>query len=135
MCLLFNKHTPIRIATKDIAVYKLLDKWGDKTLHSPFWSYKKWVIGRKYSIPKLGIIHKKGSSFDGYDEVSAMSKWKPGCIWSVAEGFHSSKTKERIQDSSRYRIYKCIIPKGAEYITGIDGLMVSNQLKVIEEAK
>lgn len=135
MCLLFNKHTPVRIATKDIVVYKILNKWGDKTLHSPFWGIaKKWIIGRKYRVSKLGIIPSMCSSFDEQDETNAIKKWGRKNIWSVAEGFHSSKTKERIQDN-HYEIYECIIPKGAKYITGIDGLMVSNQLKVIKAAK
>jgi hypothetical protein len=53
----------------------------------------------------------------------------------VAEGYHAWRTIEAGKNSQfGYRkMVKCIIPVGSEYVEGIEGDIVSNQIIVTEE--
>lgn len=141
MCLLFHKNNRIRVATKDIVVYKLIQHNvgfnGISFLSSPFMGMK-WSLNELHET-EITILPEVSSSFDNYDRINAEKKWGKENIWSAKKGFHSSKTKKRISEyASIYgntRVNKAIIPKGAKYITGIDGLMVSDQLILIGEAE
>ena len=78
------------------------------------------------------------SNDDSYfDDAAGMAKKEyektKGTLKNIAEGFHSAKTLKRlINNLSYYRIFKCIIPKGSEYIEDNSGCIISNQIIISE---
>lgn len=105
------RDTFLKIATKDIVVYKILEKAYKSGFVSPYYykEYKKSVLYKS----SLGIIYESHNL-------------------KVHKGLHAYTTN-KIAINYAFRsfgrsVHKMIIPKGSKYILGKDGTIVSNQL-------
>lgn len=103
MCLVTNTPIPT-ILDKDLVVYKVLYKMGNR-IYSIYQDYR-YDIGKIYHDEKIIIepINIMGEKIpDGY------------CVY---EAYHACTTLDRANDHvgkmRKYRIYKCIIPKGSK---------------------
>lgn len=101
MCLTVNSKNRIRIASKDIKVWKVFE-FKENELYSPY-RYHTYSLGKKHSIcMNLEIldetaVHKGIHSFLSKSDILKYYKW-----------LHLDETV----------IIPCIIPKGSEYIRG-----------------
>ena len=103
MCLVTNTPIPT-ILDKDLVVYKVLYKVGNR-IYSIFQDYK-YDVGKIYYEEEIGIVpnYIMGQKIpDGY------------CVY---KAYHACTTinraNERLNTGMKYRIYKCIIPKGSK---------------------
>lgn len=129
MCYITSKDETIKIADRDIVVYKLLDFWygGYK---SSFYGSFLYEEGKEYetSIEKDSYDL---APFDSHDTQYIAENIPYQDRVSYGSGFHSCELKERLQvlwDDSR--IGEFIIPKGAEYMYR-DGLYISNRIRFV----
>lgn len=103
MCLVTNTPIPT-ILDKDLVVYKVLYKWGSH-IYSIYQNYR-YDIGEVYHDEEIGIepIYIEGQNIpDGYCILEAY----PACTTLDRANDHIGKIR-------KYRIYKCIIPKGSK---------------------
>lgn len=117
------------IATEDMVVYKVLARNTDYDsifYESPYFPHFAWKIGKTYHSA-LEIDTSQGSI---YTHTNA--------------GLHSYYKKKLILNIMRYgtrlsaddcRLFKAIIPEGAEYIQNAHGEIASTQLKLIKKLK
>lgn len=127
MCLtVMGKRVRYKIATKDIVVYKMLKK---RSGRSPF-QEMKYEPNTKY----VSVIDNAKCVWKYYDENE----------WEIEVGLHSfielRSTNMRIQNfmirknsylfkfKEKLAIFPMIIPKGAKYVVGEDGEVVSSSL-------
>ena len=134
MCLLTTQQKALR-AKKDIITYKLF-RIVDEGLISPYRNFKYEKLGRQKTIPfskRKGI----GSAFASFDRHDAgMDKTRGKEIQTISTGYHSctdhSILKPYLDPNSD--IIECIIPKGAWYYEGYQGLIVSTDLIIPKDA-
>ena len=103
MCLVTNTPIPT-ILDKDLVVYKVLYKLGNR-IYSIYQDHR-YDIGKIYYEEEIGIVPNiiRGQKTpDGY------------CVY---EAYHACTTLDRANEhldtGMKYRIYKCIIPKGSK---------------------
>lgn len=102
MCLVTNTPIPT-ILDKDLVVYKVLYKLGSR-IYSIYQDYR-YDIGKIYHDEEIGIVPGQilGRKPDEY------------CVY---EAYHACTTLDRANEhldtGMKYRIYKCIIPKGSK---------------------
>lgn len=135
MCLLTTQSKALR-AKEDIKVYKLFNVNESGQLKSPYYGHVYENIGRQKTIA-LGVYKNyRGTPFDNSDALQAGEDKDIGkIINTISEGYHSCKRKsvlESVSFRSTVKIYQCVIPKGAWYYKGYDGLMVSTDLIIFE---
>lgn len=137
MCLITNKQ--VKIAQEDIEIFKVLSK----NLKSPFIQFQ-YKFDKSYFQP----LSKTKDSYStccriDYEYITNnygynyYKKIDEGILTAYKEGFHGS-TK---LDNSRYlssqlderQIFKCIIPKGSEYVEDFVGFIISNQIIIKEK--
>jgi len=102
MCLTLNKESKLRVATRDIKVYKMMMIRSDGKEITPFNDYEL----KQTNITELQI--------------------KPSIHYSIDLGFHSyaklsdANAQAKCWDADNYDHYvvRCIIPKGAKYWDG-----------------
>lgn len=136
MCLIIPKDRESFIAKEDIIVYKVL-KISDELLFSPYWNNFYYECDKLYST----TLKESLEDFTPFDTMDGMIVSRLGNLKSIAQGFHSALTKERLQNHYyksgdlylRYYmrdfvIRECIIPKGSECYLGFTDLIVSNQI-------
>lgn len=112
MCLEIKHNAKKMTARKDIVVYKILLKWRDGTLRTPF---RNCVIN----------IGEQKESYLLKEENE------------ITIGLHSFKSYNLISDKDGHwgRVAKCIIPKGSKYYVGkFDGRIsyASDKIKYIK---
>ena len=102
MCLVTNTPIPT-ILDKDLVVYKVLYKVGSR-IYSIYQDYR-YDIGKIYHDEEIGI------------EPNYIEDQIPNG-YSVFEAYHACTTLDRanehIGEIRKYRIYKCVIPKGSK---------------------
>lgn len=103
MCLLTNTPIPT-ILDKDLVVYKVLYKLGSR-IYSIYQDYR-YDIGKIYHNEEIGVE----PSYIMWEEMP-----DEYCVY---EAYHACTTLDRANDHldkvKKYRIYKCIIPKGSK---------------------
>jgi hypothetical protein len=127
MCLIVNKvaknydaalklrKTCIKIAKKDIPVYKILYNVDENTGDAPYQLFR-YERGWHY--------YQEGKYPFSIEIVPRTTYWNI----MVEEGLHSYIRKPSILDILGDRVVKMYIPKGAKYILGRSGDIVSDQL-------
>lgn len=103
MCLVTNTPIPT-ILDKDLVVYKVLYKLGNR-IYSIYQDHR-YDIGKIYHDETIGI------------EPSYIMRQEIPDEYCVNEAYHACTTLDRanyhIGKIRKYRIYKCIIPKGSK---------------------
>lgn len=118
---IFNKVKP-KIASKDIVVYKVLEKYN--------------LTSDKWYSPFMGTPYILGQS--NYAEIFIYQKYDRK-KFTVEEGIHAyTNLNQAIMKSGyghykRYGVFKCIIPKGSKYLIGNYEEIVTNHLIVLEK--
>lgn len=103
-------------ARKDIKVFKVLELNG-LFLHSPYYDKDKcWAINWVYKSDIRGDVSFQEDSFHSIIQVS--------------QGFHAYVTLVNAILYKDYVVCEAIIPKGSRYYLGMQGDIVSNQLKI-----
>ena len=144
MCLITKK--PIKIATKDIVVYKVLNE-NMVSLHFNF-TYKlgktysaaikevreeeSWVATDEFAVKSIINLYNKNKQkhqyiFSIYSQEEKLIRAGFKCY---GKGLHSFSIKKRINeyDGDWDIVVKCIIPKGSKYIIAEDNTVISNKL-------
>ena len=144
MCLITTTRK-VKIAKRDIIVWKIMVEESDKVLYSPYQGFR-YVKGRKYKAKITETKDYQWRCFDDTDEdwlLEHYPNWTDrakidsnydGKLMCFQKGFHSALNKKRlthINECNDYTTVKCIIPKGSEYYKDTTGCIVSNQIKVI----
>jgi len=114
----------LKIAKKDMIVYKRFTCVGT-SLVSPYQGFT-YERNKEYGPEKLELsIHKTGSVWG----------FLPGWNVTIREGFHSYVSKENAlsRREPNETVLVCVIPKGAEYILGLYGDIVSSVLRVTDQ--
>lgn len=135
MCLITKNQK--QIAAEDINVYKVLSPELDTLYYGKF----KYELGKLYETDILRSWDYTWADIISYDYFQNLDRacdnpFSEGFI-SYGQGFHSIRTIERVEQhingiSDEFRVFKCIIPKGAEYIIDETGLVISNKIIVVE---
>lgn len=103
MCLVTNTSIPT-ILDKDLVVYKVLYKLGNR-IYSIYQDYR-YDIGKIYHDEEIGM------------EPSRILGQEIPNKYCVNEAYHACTTLDRANEhldtGIKYRIYKCIIPKGSK---------------------
>lgn len=129
MCLTSKEKLPIQTATSDMVVYKVLYKSKDNKLYGVF-----------YGCDMSYKMNTKRHEFlcEMYPVVNFLSENLETDHYASSSGLYSYTTKESARSfiadcflkPIRYKIYKCIIPKGSRYIT--DGNVVISDCIIIK---
>lgn len=137
MCYIGKKQKRL-IATKDIHVWKVLRS----DLKSQYFNNFQYKYGKTY---KTRMLQTKNTScsigcpdkrtwkwLNHYYQLWGFKKHKD--LIYISEGFHSISTKEHAKEFmgiwSDFLLKEFIIPKGAKYYKSLQGMMVSNQIKM-----
>jgi len=135
MCLIIPSDRESFIAKEDITTYKIL-KIDGELLFSPYWNDFHYECDKLYTT----ILKESLEDFTPFDATDGLIVSRLVNPKSIAQGFHSALTKERLQNhyyrlDSYNRFYmrnfvlrECIIPKGSECYLGFTDLIVSNQI-------
>lgn len=103
MCLVTNTPIPT-ILDKDLVVYKVLYKWYGR-IYSIYQDYR-YKIGKVYYNEEFGI------------EPNHMMGQEIPNEYCIFEAYHACTTLNRanahLNEVRKYRIYKCVIPKGSK---------------------
>ena len=103
MCLITNTPIPT-ILDKDLVVYKVLYKLGNR-IYSIYQDHR-YDIGKIYYEEEIGIV------------PNIIRGQKTPDEYYVYEAYHACTTLDRANEhldtGMKYRIYKCIIPKGSK---------------------
>ncbi len=132
MCLITNWKRP-RTAKRDIIVYKRLErsKIDEEKLISIWWgTYYK--IGEHYKVDMVAN-NEPYTVFD-WDAMNAYPDWmvEPSIYTHVHAGYHSMMEKHRsLPDSEQEVMVRCVVPKGANYFKDNTGLIVSNEIIIL----
>jgi hypothetical protein len=132
MCLITEQKKPIKIR-KDLIVYKRFRYGKDKESFKP-WNY---MLDFNYT---LNILHEQQMThdniFESWTDATSAIKYpqdQAERYTHVHEGFHSAATLNRVKMLINVGCTaKCIIPKGSLIFKDKTGLIVSNQIKMIE---
>jgi len=150
MCLITTQKQ-VKIAEEDIICYKTVNIHNN-IICSVFNTFV-WTLGKlvKTEITEIFSGHGYLTCFDSIDSnTNSINGKLPHQLLDneirelgircFEQGFHSAKTKERIE--YRLQIYddeelmeklaECIIPKGSEYYENNNDLMISNQLIMVK---
>jgi hypothetical protein len=142
MCLIIEKDYELKVATKDIKVYKIFNKIIiDNYLTTPFMG-TAYKLGEK-SVSKIRKHYTETGYFDSKearDYGFSKSDWDfdkflaENNLTVIQYGIHSIKTLTRAKTTSILGriIVKCIIPKGSRYIFNKSNLCISDELIPIE---
>jgi len=135
MCLHTTQLKPI-ILDEDLIVYKELKiREGEKAgIFSPI-RYYQWNLN-ELNETKITILP-VGSTYDilASANVDYMRENDIKYI-TIGEGFHSFKSKDRCHElyvNTYFYLFKCLIPKSSEVYYDATGLVVSNQLIILEQ--
>lgn len=125
MCL-YAIENEIFIAQEDIAVYKIMypmkrDWLGRRTARSAIKGFT-YRLGKTYSLGK-DILIDTVTIRRGNENVQQLI---------VEEGYHSYLSDVFMATGHGMRFYRCIIPKGSQYVLGGHEL-VSNKIRIVEE--
>ena len=130
MCLVTFQRKP-KILKKDLRVYKAVIMYDDE-IHSTYYDFT-WEKGKLYTeklliekFPFKSVEHYDSIVFDHYNTTS---KYKLTCI---SDGFHAALNEQRLKNSP-YDIMEFLIPKGSEVYYDATGLVVSNQMMLLDE--
>lgn len=108
------------IATEDITVYKILERYS--------------LTSEKWYSPYRGVRYILGKSYRSDLEIYQRSS---KLTFTVEEGLHAYTSLEKAMSMSSYRshleVFKAIIPKGSEYLIGEHNEIVSNHLVVVQK--
>lgn len=155
MCLITNN--PKKIADDDIISFKVLtfikDEDGQNDLIMPIY----YNAMPAYTLGKLNVTSiEVTDDWTVADNISADSLsnecpgWKDYSFrelsilkngidgyFGYGQGFHSFNSLERcyahgLELAKRHEVFKCIIPKGSEYIEDNSGCIISNQIIISE---
>ncbi len=136
MCLI-TEQKKAKIARRDMTVYKEMIPVSDDIAKSPY-QYHSYILGELYTT-KI----EQGKDWTCYgprDERwldNNYPMWNLGKqadkLICIERGYHACMTQDRVPEGSRECIYKCTIPKGSEYYTDKTGLIVSNQIIIVEQ--
>lgn len=122
MCLRTKEKDPF-VATEDIVCYKCYFRTKNKFVYKPI-CYP--FTGRKLVCFNGRTVRAKGKK----------NIWKENGLYGIDVGFIHTYTIEQLYDlhmSSRFAIWKAIIPKGTKYYKSIDGKeYCSEKIKLIE---
>lgn len=134
MCLI-TEEKETRITDEDIICYKILNH--DLTSTTTNYQY----VLNKLNETKITMEEMSRGRFMSSD--SCWADWKAteryifefdNILNVVSEGFHSFLTLERLFIwVMPNKVYKCLIPAGSEIITDDTGLIVSNQIIILEK--
>jgi hypothetical protein len=138
MCLITEQKKPIKIR-KDMVVYKLVRPQG-YNVFSPWADWNKYT----YFLNKLNVEEMKykiKGEWGRYATRKAMRYYN--CLKNlteVNEGFHSANSLKGLDHlnthpNDKVVAVKCIIPAGSLVFKDKTGLIVSNQIKLIEVIK
>ena len=152
MCLITKQSKPT-ILTEDMVVYKSLYIKTTYFLNLKFKFLQKQKILSIYykNIWKLHCLYKTNitetyssdelrfydiCAYDTYINNICTINQLPqliynGTLHSYSTGFHTADTAERAKEIG-YSVFKCIIPAGSEIYKDDSGLIVSNQLILVE---
>lgn len=130
MCL-YTIQTKIRIAKKDIPVYKVLETEPDTEGLLSLYRYEEYKLG-ELKLASIGVMGRP------YPDVRILPNFSTACkVYIINQGLHSFTSLRKAEMAKRpwnnATVFKAIIPKGSEYICGIHGDIVSNQLVVLKE--
>lgn len=122
----------VKIAKKDLIVYKLFEKQEGNYFVSPYQNFE-YKINKLY---KTNILEDKDDC--AFDELSRKIRLKSKKRWkSYGKGFHAALYKNRFENTEDDAFYglvvKCVIPKNSKYYVGFGKLIISNQIIVIGE--
>jgi hypothetical protein len=124
MCLYLNPNSQIRIASRNIVVWKIFDtrSYFEYGLFSPYMGIS-WRAGET----------KTERSFTNHNGTPFRSVLRVGKPRQVHRGLHSYNSEPTTYGAVGVRqvIRKCIIPKGTRYISGRCGEIVSLALKLL----
>lgn len=124
MCLIVHKDSKIITAKENIVVYKIVYYFDGDEYMSPYLRFK-YKRNEKYSISKGLIKSDEGFGFDSleYNIIESLKIPQTDIRW-IHEGYHFAFKEHRLSTAlnrnSGSIMIKCIIPKGAKYIVGID---------------
>ena len=127
MCLII-KENKVRIATKDIVVFKRFRQLSPSKLVSPYQEVT-YQLGKTKTIKNFTGDHSRTiRRFSFTDKIPAGTS-------TVHKGLHSFKTMKEANDAViGNRTVRCVIPKGTPYINGTENEIVSlalTPLKVV----
>ena len=130
MCLVINKDKVPTKATKDIVVYKIVEKIGDGSIMTPF-QCKFITIGETYKEKKKYEI----KSSDEYAEDERIIKG--GMFHSYPSIEEAEKAKDFMNKVNHrdFKIAKCIIPKGSLFIEGYSKIYHTCIFVTVDEIK
>lgn len=110
MCLFLKDGGKIRIARKNIVVWKLLDT-SNEVYRSPYMGFL-YYKGRKYTPARLQIMRSSGT---------------------ISQGFHAFRSGSSAYRSRNWcldvKVVKMVIPKGSKYAFGQWGEIVSSHIR------
>lgn len=113
---------------------------------SPF-NYFEWELNKLYKTKLVTNTHNRGEYIPRNPFADTISQkyyggWNDSHMLDfevtvINQGFHGATNINRVKklncyNSNYFSIAKCIIPKGAEYFLDETGLIVSNEIKMIE---
>lgn len=103
MCLITSTPIPT-ILDKDLVVYKVLYKLGNR-IYSRYQDYR-YDIGKVYHDEEIGVVPSEIIGQKILDE------------YGIYKAYHACTTLDRANEhldtGMKYRIYKCVIPKGSK---------------------
>lgn len=134
MCLITDKQP--EVLTEDLETYKLVYKDTKvnsfSAIHYPF-EYKTNVLYSTTIETSTRLSPFDDISLRDYEQNFGITN---DCFY--GKGFHSALSEQRLieleiyLDFSNTIIVKCLIPKGSVVIYDRTGLLVSNQIKILE---
>jgi len=118
-------------ATEDLEVFKaiVVAYFEPKNHCSSIYKDFSYVFDKLY---KTEMKESDDGAYFDYTDRIAYELINPKTKF-ITSGFHSTSTKQRLNDHIRYsfqKIVKCIIPKGSMYYINKTGCIVSNQIIV-----
>ena len=131
MCLV-TKQRKAKIAKKDITCYKHLRRF-DLTTTYQFYVYN---VGR---LDKTHLSFGRNNHWCLADEAAMNFYWKASrkrVLTEVIHGFHAYLSIDRAQAvmcEGNEGLYEFLIPAGSEYFTDKTGLIVSNQIMLVND--
>lgn len=127
MCLAAS-HKDVKIAEKNITCYKILELCNDfytgrlyKTPYMGALVPSHIIKGKQEWYAPRGTYWKKKTIYQISGRTKYMYRIEDGYIHTYAKLSAANARKESLKlHSGKYYIFKCIIPKGAEYYEGLE---------------
>ena len=140
MCLV-TKQRKAKIAKKDITCYKQLG-YGLVSRYMKYRYYVGVVVTRPLHVefnindwfPLDQIVSNEyGEVKDGYRYSEREKLIRTKRANEVSSGLHASLTTDRLEENVEHGLYEFLIPAGSEYFTDKTGLIVSNQIMLVND--